>query len=497
MPIDTSIYRQQPQQPSPMESMGHLLGLKAAIQQQQAGALQLEQQKRAVSDDAAARQLFAGGADVTDDQILSTLGPVHGGAILKVRREQQRAELDRSISELTLKGTRAKLGGQILAGVRDQASYQAALPVIAQILGPDAAKHFGPQYDPAMVQQFVNSGLSTEAQLEEKRKQVEDARKATEFGWKTAAQPLQQKKLENEVATGTPNAAGLTRNQQVLADTRAKDKTDWEIAYDQTDPKLSPAERAAEARKIHEASRIRVAQASRPQVNITGPGALTDDDLKREGEQYARTGIMPTLGMGSSDTRSKIMHYKNEWARTSGLSTRELLTAQAAYKGDTASLNNFQKQADQIKSFEQTAQKNIDLFISAAEKIPDTGVPWLNMPVRMLNEKLVGSANMAAVNAARQVANNEIAKVTSGGGLGSVLSDSARHEVEAYNPKDATLKQTLRVAKVLKQDMANRISSMDTTLGEIKARIGGGQPGAAPPAAVKVKVWNDKTQRFE
>ena len=121
------------------------------------------------------------------------------------------------------------------------------------------------------------------------------------------------------------------------------------------------------------------------------------------------------------------------------------------------------------------AQKNLDLFLNLAAKIPDTGIPWLNRPLRGLNQNVVGSENMAAVNAARQIANNEIAKVTSGGGLGGVLSDSARHEVERYNPDNATFAQTKAVANILKQDMANRHQSMDASLSDIKARIGGGK----------------------
>jgi hypothetical protein len=180
-----------------------------------------------------------------------------------------------------------------------------------------------------------------------------------------------------------------------------------------------------------------------------------------------------------SITRGRIAHYANQWARDNGLSAADLVTMQAAYAGDKESLKKFQAQRDQIASFEQTAQKNLDLFLGLAGKIPDTGIPWLNRPLRDLNQNLVGSENMAAVNAARQVANNEIAKVTSGGGLGGVLSDSARNEVAGYNPNNATFAQTKAVANILKQDMANRHQSMDATLSDIKSRIGG-VPSVAP-----------------
>lgn len=198
---------------------------------------------------------------------------------------------------------------------------------------------------------------------------------------------------------------------------------------------------------------------------------LTEDDYARAGEQYGRTGVMPALGRDSV-TRGKIVKASNAWAKDQGFSPSDIVTIQAGYSGDKKSLENFQKQRDQIVSFENTAKKNLDLFLDAASKIPDTGVPWLNAPLRTLDSKLVGSENMAAVNAARQVANNEIAKVTSGGGLSGVLSDSARNEVGSYNPSDATFAQTKRVAGILKKDMANRHESMDATISDIKDRLG-------------------------
>lgn len=258
----------------------------------------------------------------------------------------------------------------------------------------------------------------------------------------------------------------------------------------------------AEMRQLEVATDPRVQQ---NKINLTiarndaQTAGASDDDFVRSGEQYARTGVMPPLGMSSAG-RTKILHYGNEWARANHLSPSDLITMQAAYKGDIKSLENFQKQRDQIVSFEQTAQKNLDLFLTAADKIPDTGVPWLNTPLRLLDEKLVGSANMAAVNAARQVANNEIAKVTSGGGLGGVLSDSARKEVAEYNPRNATLGQTIAVAKLLKQDMANRHQSMDATLGDIKSRIGGGgspQPPNPPQGPKATHRFNPTTGKIE
>ena len=261
--------------------------------------------------------------------------------------------------------------------------------------------------------------------------------------------------------------AGIASEQEKTIST----ETDPRVAQARTDQAVATA-RATAPIKIYTAAGEATARAD--------AAGLSDDDYNRAGEQYVRTGVMPALGRDSV-TRGKIVKAGNQWARDNGLSPSDVVTMQAAYAGDKDSLKKFQGQRDQIVSFEQTAQKNLDLFLNAAAKIPDTGVPWVNKPLRDLNANAIGSENMAAVNAARQVANNEIAKVTSGGGLSGVLSDSARHEVESYNPASATFAQTKAVAQVLKQDMANRHGSMDATLSDIKSRIGGGGTQQGPP----------------
>jgi len=295
--------------------------------------------------------------------------------------------------------------------------------------------------------------------------------------------------------------AGMTDPNQIAAAQNAvlQHALSW-MQQNSPEAQQAAANKARLEAEATEASKSRVAKAGavgRAEGVIEASG-LTPDDINREGEIYARTGVMQ---VGRSPLlQQKIIAASHEWQRQHGISPAEAVVMRAAYAGDKKSLADLQTKRDQIVSFEQTAQKNLDLFLDAAKKIPDTGLPWLNLPLRMLDEKLAGSENMAAVNAARQVANNEIAKVTSGGGLSGVLSDSARHEVEAYNPKNATLKQTLRVAQILRQDMANRHSSMDNALGDIKSRMasGGGQVEGGQQTGPKATVrFNPKTGKLE
>jgi hypothetical protein len=213
-------------------------------------------------------------------------------------------------------------------------------------------------------------------------------------------------------------------------------------------------------------------------VRSLGASGLTEDDFRREGEEWQRTGAM-AAGRDAA-TRNRIMHFGNEWARANGYSPLDIVKMRAAYGGDKKSLGEFKTKRDQIVSFEGTAQKNLNLMLETGQKLLDTGSPWLNTPLRDINRNLLGSNEQAAFDAANLVANNEVAKVTSGGGLGGVVSDNARHEMDKATGKGPTIGNMLAVAKILKQDMANRHTSMDETLADIQNRVGT-MPGPPPP----------------
>lgn len=205
--------------------------------------------------------------------------------------------------------------------------------------------------------------------------------------------------------------------------------------------------------------------------NIT---RLTDDDVKREGQQYAITGTLPNIGMGGKADRERIMHAKDEFARNSGFSPKDMAVAAAAYKGDTGALIQMDKTSALVNQAEQTAGKNLDNFLGTASKIIDTGSPILNKPIRSISDRGLGSTDLAAFNAARQVATTEVARVlsqVSGTGSG-VVSDSARKEVSTLMSPDSTIKQIYSSAKILRQDMGNRLDSINSVTNDIKGRMG-------------------------
>lgn len=200
---------------------------------------------------------------------------------------------------------------------------------------------------------------------------------------------------------------------------------------------------------------------------------LTPEGIDAAAMNYAKTGQLPALGMGDKQTRKQIINRAAELMP--GL---DIARNKADFDANKKSLDAMQKQRDAIGAFETTAKKNIDLFLETAGKVVDTGSPLMNQPLRALTGKVLGSPDQAAYDAARQVAVNEIAKITSNPTLSGTLSDSARHEIDAFNPQSATLAQTVKVMRLLKRDMENRTGSLDDAIAGIKGRLGSAQTPA-------------------
>lgn len=203
---------------------------------------------------------------------------------------------------------------------------------------------------------------------------------------------------------------------------------------------------------------------------------------------YRKTGQMPALGNGDKTTRKRIIDRAaaltpDDVARIEAGGV-DVAANRAEYGATSDTLKKLNAQRASIGAFEQTAQKNIDIFLDQARKITDTGSPLLNTPVRLITGKVLGAPDQAAYDAARQVAVNEIAKITSNPTLSGTLSDSARHEVESFNPQNATLKQTIAVMKLLKRDMANRAQSLDDAIAQQRGTL----RGAAASASGKIRA---------
>jgi hypothetical protein len=211
---------------------------------------------------------------------------------------------------------------------------------------------------------------------------------------------------------------------------------------------------------------------------------LTPKALDKAAKFYNETGAMQPMGAGpaANAVRSGIMNRAAELDETADLGSNK-----ADYKANTASLGKLTGMLDAVTAFEGTATKNLDMFLGQARKVVDSGSPLLNKPLRAINEKALGSEDQAAFKAARIVAVTEIAKVLNNPNLTGQLSDSARHEVAAFSPENATLAQTYHIANILKQDMANRRTELSKQIGTVKGRMRG-EKQTAPPEQISPEI---------
>jgi hypothetical protein len=205
--------------------------------------------------------------------------------------------------------------------------------------------------------------------------------------------------------------------------------------------------------------------------------AMSDEALNQAADMYFATGKLPSTGFGTQGASMKTAIMNRAGLRHPGA---VLAANSAAYGANKVALDQLMKQDAAVGAFESTGLKNLSMFVDAASKVPDTGSPWLNAPLRSVDRNLIGSTNVAAFDAARRVALTEISRVVNNPNLVGTLSDSARKEVSDLNPENATFNQIKRVANVLRSDMANRRQGIEDQIRDISQRLGGAPPATMP-----------------
>ncbi len=328
-----------------------------------------------------------------------------------------------------------------------------------------------------------------EAQLGMHAQAVADVKNQTDIQ-KTRAETTeaQNKGEESASATAKNNAEALWYQQHPEAGapgvpTETASAADW----------LAKPENKGKTLSDYNIAMKKIVPAYNFQLQGGAGGGLNQNALDQAAQRYAQTGELPSMGMGAASAiaPTQIMNRAGELYPTGSIAQNS-----AEYKANQESLKGLQKNFDQVTAFENTAGKNLDQFLTTAQKVVDSGSPWINSPLRNVNQGMLGSSDQAAFNAARQTALTEIAKVLNSSNASGVLSDSARGEVSQLIGPNATLKQIVSAANILKQDMGNRHQAYQEQIADIQGRLkpqgtqrdsnsqqaGGGQKTGTAPA---------------
>lgn len=207
---------------------------------------------------------------------------------------------------------------------------------------------------------------------------------------------------------------------------------------------------------------------------------LSPEAIALTAKQFAMTGQLPPMGMGKQGAKVRTDIINAAAKEYAGL---DLASQKAAYEGLKESQKKLEVQRQSVGAFESTAIKNLKVFLDAADKIPDTGMPFLNTPLRKLDERLLGDPKMSAYNTALRTVIPEFAKILSNPSLSGHLSDSARKEIEdVVQGGGATMKQLKAIASTLVTDAENRRSSLDEQIAGVQKLIAGPPAGTKPAA---------------
>jgi hypothetical protein len=510
MPLDTSIPLSGLQASmgsmNPMQMMGQLLQIRGLQDEQQQRQLQTASLQRGQADDFALRDAIAqntlpGSGFADYDAAIKQLNQSgHGGAALKL---QDTIQDFRAKQETTLKTSldnsqkKLEIASRIVQGIKEEGTQDAfdrGKTYLTQIVGPDLANQLGDRYDVKRLDEGLAWGRDAGQQLTAQKNMFDQAAKLREMdasdkkdapviaeGWKKLGAELfsyAKTDADWQKASDVLNAQGMPASaRQMFAETFSPD-----AVKQATQLLLTPKEQADIANQVAtraETGRHNLVTEGQGQARLdaeTAVPSLSDDAIEQAAQRYAMTGAEPSLGMGKQAVAMKAQIANKAAEMYKDL---DLPSAMAAYQANKQSLVKMQGQMDQVSAFESKSVKNLQQFIDQAQKTIDTGSPYLNRPVRALSQDLLGSPQMAAFGAARQVMLPEFARINNAGSsLSGVLSDSARQEVENLLKTDATLPQMLAVAKVLVTDAKNSKDSLTDQIRNITARI------AKPPKAL-------------
>jgi len=209
MALDPSIILNLGKGVTPLLSQGEIDDQRM---QRELGGLKLSQLRQGMQDDAEQRRIAQGTAPEGLASAYYKAGLVKPAQdALKFQTEQKKSGLETMKLQVEQHLKNYEVAGQIMNGVRDQATWERARQQPAQIFGPEAAAQMPAQYDPALIEEKRAQAMSVKQQLEQKWKEME-------YTTPNANARLQ---AQTSATNNANTVAATTRGQDLRASTAA------------------------------------------------------------------------------------------------------------------------------------------------------------------------------------------------------------------------------------------------------------------------------------
>jgi hypothetical protein len=180
MPVDASIIGglRPVQFENPTNALAKILQVQEAQQGQQMNRMKMDEYQRGITEQNALADLYKGA--YSPDGKLDRNALVSGAAsrglgakipgLQKGFADQDKATAETEKAQLEKHLKTFEVTGQIMSGVRDQATWELAKQQTAQLLGADVAARLPAVYDPAAVQANMQQAMSVKDQMEQRHK---------------------------------------------------------------------------------------------------------------------------------------------------------------------------------------------------------------------------------------------------------------------------------------------------------------------------------------
>lgn len=222
---------------------------------------------------------------------------------------------------------------------------------------------------------------------------------------------------------------------------------------------------------------------------------MTPNGVYQAAMDWINDGKFPPTGMGGTPRaqaqRSAIESKAGAIAADAGM---DIPTLRAMFKANAGSMVQLQKSYDSVQSFMATADKNSDLLKPLLDKIPDVGSPWLNQPLRTIDQKALGSVPLSQFKIYVQSIQNEYARILTQPNLAGQLTDSARSEAQKLIDPNATAAQIIGSVTALRTEGDNRLVSLGDQLKRIQARM---QTKAQSAPTAPDLIYDPQTKTFK
>jgi hypothetical protein len=209
-----------PEFDTPMESQAKALQIRSLMRQGESQDMEMQAKRDSIQRAAGLRSTLAGfKPDAKSDEQVDAL--TRAGYLTEARslaessskankdkRDGEKAQREAEKFQLENMSKKLSLVGQILGGVKDQASWARARQQAIQTFGEDAASDMPEQYDPALVDQNRQQALSEEEQLAQL--------------WKQKGYDLDVQK-QGETVRHNKSQEGIAVRGQNMVDARARE----------------------------------------------------------------------------------------------------------------------------------------------------------------------------------------------------------------------------------------------------------------------------------